>query len=113
VRRRARQLAARAAESGDPAGWFETLYAEARDGHAVVPWDDRQPNPHLTQWAKTAAGQGIAGPGRRALVVGCGVGGDPAFLADLGCQPPRPSAASATGSPPTPPARLRPGRQPP
>ena len=51
-----------------------------------MPWDDRQPNPHLTQWAKTAAERGIAGPGRRALVVGCGVGGDPAFLADLGCQ---------------------------
>jgi len=86
VRRRARQLAAQAAESGDPAGWFETLYAEARDGQAVVPWDDGQPNPHLTQWAQTAAERGIAGPGRRALVVGCGVGGDPAFLADLGCQ---------------------------
>ncbi len=27
VRRRARQLAAGAAGSGDPAGWFETLYA--------------------------------------------------------------------------------------
>ncbi|HMD24971.1 MAG TPA: class I SAM-dependent methyltransferase [Streptosporangiaceae bacterium] len=86
VRRRARQLAAQAAESGDPAGWFETLYAEARDGEAVVPWDDRQPNPNLTQWAKTAAERGIAGPGRRALVVGCGAGGDPAFLAGLGCD---------------------------
>ena len=86
VRRRARQLAAQAAESGDSAGWFETLYAEALDGQAVVPWDDRQPNPHLTRWAKTAAERHIAGPGRRALVVGCGVGGDPAFLADLGCD---------------------------
>jgi SAM-dependent methyltransferase len=86
VRRRARQLAARAAASGDPAGWFETLYAEARAGRAVVPWDDGQPNPHLSQWAKTAAGRGIAGPGRRALVVGCGVGEDPEFLARLGCQ---------------------------
>jgi SAM-dependent methyltransferase len=86
VRRRARQLAAQAAASGDPAGWFETLYAEARDGQAVVPWDDRQPSPHLTQWTRTAAERGIAGPGRRALVVGCGVGGDPAFLADLGCR---------------------------
>jgi SAM-dependent methyltransferase len=86
VRRRARQLAAEAAASGDPAGWFETLYAEARDGQAVVPWDDRQPNPHLTQWAKTAAERHIVGPGRRALVVGCGVGGDPGFLAGLGCE---------------------------
>ncbi len=62
VRRRARQLAAEAAASGDPAGWFETLYAEARDGSAVVPWDDGQPNPHLTEWAKNAAERGIAGP---------------------------------------------------
>ena len=48
VRRRARQLAAEAASAGDPAGWFETLYAEAQAGTAIVPWDDRQANPHLT-----------------------------------------------------------------
>jgi SAM-dependent methyltransferase len=86
VRRRARQLAAQAAASGDPAGWFETLYAEARTGSAVVPWDDGQPNPHLTEWARSAAGRGIAGPGRRALVVGCGLCDDPGFLAGLGCE---------------------------
>jgi SAM-dependent methyltransferase len=80
VRRRARQLAAEAAANGDPAGWFETLYAEARDGQAVVPWDDRDPTPHLTAWAATRTAHG------RALVVGCGVGGDPAFLASLGWQ---------------------------
>jgi SAM-dependent methyltransferase len=86
VRRRARQLAAEAAASGDPAGWFETLYAEAREGSAIVPWDDGQPNPHLTEWAKNAAERGIAGPGRRTLVVGCGTCDDPGFLASLGCQ---------------------------
>lgn len=86
VRRRARQLAAEAAASGDPAGWFETLYAEARAGSAVVPWDDRQPNPHLTAWSKRAAERGITGPGRRTLVVGCGVCDDPGFLASLGCE---------------------------
>jgi threonine dehydrogenase-like Zn-dependent dehydrogenase len=85
VRRRARQLAAEAAAAGDPAGWFETLYAEARDGAAVVPWDDRQANPLLTQWAPDAVARGVAGPGRRALVVGCGVCDDPVFLAGLGC----------------------------
>jgi hypothetical protein len=83
VRRRARQLAADAAAAGDPAGWFETLYAEAQAGTAVVPWDDQQANPHLTEWA--AAARGVAGPGRRALVVGCGVSEDPVFLAGLGC----------------------------
>jgi hypothetical protein len=72
VRRRARQLAAQAAASGDPAGWFETLYAEARDGQAVVPWDDGEPTPHLTQWAATAAIQTLAGlvaPGGTLLVI--------------------------------------------
>jgi SAM-dependent methyltransferase len=83
VRRRARQLAAQAAASGDPAGWFETLYAEAGAGSAVVPWDESEPNPHLVEWAKTAAERGI---GRRALVVGCGVSDDPGFLASLGCE---------------------------
>ena len=86
VRRRARRLAAQAAASGDPAGWFETLYAEARAGSAVVPWDDARPNPHLTEWATTGAERGIIGPGRRALVVGCGVCDDPGFLAGRGCQ---------------------------
>jgi SAM-dependent methyltransferase len=86
VRRRARQLAAEAAASGDPAGWFETLYAEARAGAAVVPWDDGQPNPHLTEWAMAGAERGVVGPGRRALVVGCGVCDDPGFLASLGCE---------------------------
>jgi SAM-dependent methyltransferase len=86
ARRRARQLAAEAAAAGDPAGWFETLYAEARDGAAVVPWDDRQANPHLTEWAPAAVARGVAGPGRRTLVVGCGICDDPVFLAGLGCE---------------------------
>jgi SAM-dependent methyltransferase len=84
-RGRARQLAAEAALTGDGTGWFETLYAEARERGTVVPWDDGQPNPYLTEWAKTAVERGIAGPGRRALVVGCGLCDDPGFLAGLGC----------------------------
>jgi len=86
VRRRARQLAAEAAASGDPAGWFEMLYAEARSGSAAVPWDDRQANPHLAEWAAGAAERAVVGPGRQALVVGCGVCEDPVFLAGLGCE---------------------------
>ena len=76
ARRRARQLAAEPAASGDPAGWFEALYAEAQAGTAVVPWDDREVSPHLARWASSAAGRAVAGPGRRALVVGCGVSED-------------------------------------
>jgi 2-polyprenyl-3-methyl-5-hydroxy-6-metoxy-1,4-benzoquinol methylase len=86
VRRRARQLAAEAAAAGDATGWFETLYAEAQAGTAVVPWDDRQPNRNLVEWSAGAVPRGIVAPGRRALVVGCGVCDDPEFLAGLGCE---------------------------
>ena len=86
ARRRARQLAAGAAATGDGTSWFETLYAEAESGTSVVPWDDRQPNPHLVSWATDAVDRGVAGPGRRTLVVGCGLCDDPAFLAGLGCE---------------------------
>jgi SAM-dependent methyltransferase len=85
-RRRARQLAAEAAAAGDVAGWFETLYAEAQTGNAVVPWDDGEPNPHLAEWAKDAVARTIITPGTRALVVGCGLCDDPGFLAGLGCE---------------------------
>jgi SAM-dependent methyltransferase len=80
-RLRARELAAQAAASGDETGWFETLYAEAETGRSVVPWADGDPNPHLTGWAGRTR---LDGTGKRALVVGCGLGYDAEFLARLG-----------------------------
>ena len=85
VRRRARELAAQAAGADDETGWFERLYAEAETGRAVVPWADGDANPHLAQWAATA-GERLAGAGKRALVVGCGLGYDAEFLAGLGYE---------------------------
>jgi SAM-dependent methyltransferase len=82
-RRRARELAAQAAVAGDETGWFERLYCEAETGGAVVPWADGDANPHLADWA-AASGERLAGAGRRALVVGCGLGYDAEFLAGLG-----------------------------
>ncbi|HEY1624321.1 MAG TPA: class I SAM-dependent methyltransferase [Streptosporangiaceae bacterium] len=78
-RLRARQLAAEAAASGDGTGWFEKLYAEADAGISVVPWADGTPNPNLVSWAEA-----MSGDGRRALVVGCGLGYDAEFLARVG-----------------------------
>ena len=80
LRARARALAAEAAAAGDESGWFERLYAEAEAGDAVVPWSDGAPNPHLTEWA---ARERLDGRGKRALVVGCGLGYDAEFLARL------------------------------
>jgi SAM-dependent methyltransferase len=82
-RLRARSLAAEAVGAGDETGWFERLYAEAEAGSAVVPWADGEANPHLVEWAASAGGL-ADGAGKRALVVGCGLGYDAEYLAGLG-----------------------------
>jgi SAM-dependent methyltransferase len=65
----------------DPTGWFEPLYRAAEAGEAVVPWDDGAPSPLLVEWS---AARGLRGAGRRALVVGCGLGDDAEHVAALG-----------------------------
>lgn len=76
LRTTAREFAARSLEAGDDTGWFEELYAAARDGRAVVPWADLAPFPGLVERARRGTG--------RAVVVGCGLGDDAEFLASLG-----------------------------
>jgi SAM-dependent methyltransferase len=76
-----RRLAAESLAADDPTGWFERLYAEARDGAAVVPWDRGVPNRLLVEWTHS---RGVEGAGRRALVVGSGLGDDAEFVAGLG-----------------------------
>ena len=78
---RARELAAAARGAGNATGWFEQLYAAAEAGDAVVPWDRGSPHRLLVQWAEQ---RGITGGGRRALVVGCGLGDDAEYMAGLG-----------------------------
>jgi SAM-dependent methyltransferase len=75
----ARRLAAHSIAADNPTGWFERLYTEAEQGTAVVPWDRAAPMQLLVEWA-----QGLDGTGRRALVVGCGLGMDAEFVAGLG-----------------------------
>jgi len=77
----ARQLAGEALGAGDPTGWFERLYASAEMGHAVVPWDRAAPHRVLVEWAASSA---LDGAGRRAVVVGCGLGEDAQYVAGLG-----------------------------
>jgi SAM-dependent methyltransferase len=80
-RHRARELAALAAGAADETGWFEALYAEAETGGTMVPWADGDANPHLIEWAER---ERLDVAGKRALVVGCGLGYDAEFLAGLG-----------------------------
>jgi SAM-dependent methyltransferase len=75
----ARRLAAHSLAANNPTGWFERLYTEAETGQAVVPWDREAPQQLLVEWAR-----GQDGTGRRALVVGCGLGMDSEFVAGLG-----------------------------
>lgn len=75
------RLSAAALADGDATGWFERLYAEARDGAAVVPWDRDAPQRLLVRWADARSPRGA---GRPALVVGCGHGMDAEFVAGLG-----------------------------
>jgi len=79
----ARRLAGKALAAGEPTGWFEPLYAAAEAGQAVVPWDRGIPHQLLVAWADAA---GLDGAGRRALVVGCGLGEDAEFVATFGFE---------------------------
>lgn len=73
----ARDLAA----NGGPTAWFDQLYVEAAAGAAVVPWDRGAPHPVLIAWL---AELDLDPRGRRALVVGCGLGEDAELLSRLG-----------------------------
>ncbi|MFI6292457.1 methyltransferase domain-containing protein [Nonomuraea sp. NPDC050790] len=74
----ARRLAAESLAGGDATGWFERLYAASASGEAIVPWDSGGPHPLLVEWAREP------GDGRRAMVVGCGLGDDAEHVSGLG-----------------------------
>jgi pimeloyl-ACP methyl ester carboxylesterase len=75
------RLAAASLAAGDATGWFERLYRSAAGGAVDMPWDRTDPHPLLAGWARARS---LRGNGRRAVVVGCGLGADAAFLAGLG-----------------------------
>jgi SAM-dependent methyltransferase len=75
------RLASRSFAEGDPTGWFEQLYAAGASGRVSMPWSRTEPHPLLVEWARA---QGLAGSGRKAVVVGCGLGADAEHVAGLG-----------------------------
>jgi pimeloyl-ACP methyl ester carboxylesterase/SAM-dependent methyltransferase len=79
--KRADRLAANAVAAGVPTAWFERLYASALRGQSAMPWDRSEPNQLLTQWSN---GRQLSGAGKRAMVVGCGLGADAEHVAALG-----------------------------
>lgn len=79
----ANELAAESLAADDPTAWFDRLYSASERGEAVVPWDRLVPQRLLVEWAH--AGR-PASDGKRALVVGCGLGRDAEFVAGLGFE---------------------------
>lgn len=63
----------------DPTAFFEPLYVAAAQGEREVPWDRGGPHPLVDEWARD-----LRGEGRRALVVGSGLGPDAELLAQRG-----------------------------
>ena len=77
----ANRLAAESLAAGDATGWFERLYDAARRGETGVPWARGAPHPLLVEWAHEREPDGR---GKRALVVGAGLGDDAEFVTRLG-----------------------------
>ena len=76
-----RELAQDYLNQGDPLGWFNKLYTEAEDDLSTIPWAHLCPNAYVTSWVESRKPEG---KGERAVVVGCGLGDDAEFLADVG-----------------------------
>jgi SAM-dependent methyltransferase len=67
--------------AGEPTGWFEPVYAGAAGDAAAVPWAHEAAHPYLLDWFDDPV---LGPPGRRAVVVGCGLGDDAVALAERG-----------------------------
>lgn len=71
------------ADPTDPTGWFEQLWASARDGDVTMPWNRDDAHPALATWADAPA---LGAANGRAVVVGCGLGADAEHLSRLGYE---------------------------
>jgi SAM-dependent methyltransferase len=74
------RLAARAVADGEPTRWFEELWSAGARAEVDVPWDRAGPHPFLAEHVESLGD----GAGRRAVVVGAGLGADAEHLAARG-----------------------------
>ena len=70
-------------ENDDPLGWFDSIYTDAEGDYRAVFWADLEPNPYLLAWLKNCA---FEHTGRKAIVIGCGVGDDAEALSEAGYE---------------------------
>ena len=82
-KRLADRLRSEAAQAGEPLGWFEALYREARGDRALIPWGHGEARTELRDWLERLPQSGKRG---RVLDVGCGLGDNAALLAAHGFE---------------------------
>ena len=78
ARERILEMAKEAESNGNPLTWFEDLYSSSEGNEEMIPWSNGEPNHLLVEWLDSEPPQG------KALVVGCGLGEDAAYLSELG-----------------------------
>ena len=74
------RLAGAAGADGEPTRWFEELWSAAARDEVDMPWDRTAPYPPVLAHVDRAG----SGAGRRAVVVGAGLGADAELLASRG-----------------------------
>ena len=70
-------------EKDDPLGWFDSIYTDAQGDHTKVFWADLEASPYLLEWLETST---VPHEGKKAIVIGCGVGDDAEALSQHGYQ---------------------------
>ncbi|HEX3723174.1 MAG TPA: methyltransferase domain-containing protein [Nitrolancea sp.] len=60
---------------------FDRIYGRAHGDARAVPWAKQAPHPLLTDWLCSRT---VAGEGKPAIVIGCGLGDDAEALANVG-----------------------------
>lgn len=70
-------------DENNPTAWFEPLYAAGDAQGNGVPWAEMGVHPHFKAWLER---YGLNPNGRRALVVGCGLGDDAIHLEQMGFE---------------------------
>ncbi|HRD60547.1 MAG TPA: class I SAM-dependent methyltransferase [Nocardioides sp.] len=78
------ELGIAAVADGEPTRWYDELWSAARQGDVALPWDHTDPHPVLRDWLGEWSAEHGDGSGRRAVVVGCGLGADSEHLAARG-----------------------------
>jgi SAM-dependent methyltransferase len=70
-------------DEDNPTGWFDSIYTDAQGDHSAVFWADLEPSPYLLGWLKNCV---FKHTGRKAIVIGCGVGDDAEALSEYGYE---------------------------